>query len=32
LPSAVRMASLPRAARAFYERFARTYRRAWSSA
>lgn len=32
MPSAVRMASLPRAARAFYERFARTYRRAWSSA
>ncbi len=31
MPSEVRMASLPRAARAFYERFARTYRRAWSA-
>jgi hypothetical protein len=32
MPSAVRMASLPRAVRAFYARFARTYRRAWASA
>lgn len=32
MPSPVRMAALPRAARAFYDRFARTYRRAWSSA
>ena len=32
MPSPVRMASLPREARAFYERFARSYRRAWESA
>jgi hypothetical protein len=32
MPSEVRMASLPRDVRAFYERFARTYRRAWASA
>lgn len=32
MPSPVRLASLPREARAFYQRFARTYRRAWSSA
>ena len=31
MPSELRMASLPRDARAFYERFARTYRRAWSA-
>ncbi|MBV9836466.1 MAG: phytanoyl-CoA dioxygenase family protein [Alphaproteobacteria bacterium] len=31
MPSEVRMASLPRDVRAFYERFARTYRRAWSA-
>jgi hypothetical protein len=32
MPSPSRMASLPRYVRAFYERFARTYRRAWTSA
>jgi hypothetical protein len=32
MPSPLRMASLPRDERAFYERFARTYRRAWASA
>lgn len=32
MPTAARMASLPRQARAFYERFAHTYRRAWASA
>jgi Phytanoyl-CoA dioxygenase (PhyH) len=31
MPSPVRMASLPRETRVFYERFARTYRRAWSA-
>jgi hypothetical protein len=32
MPSEVRMASLSRAVRMFYGRFARTYRRAWASA
>jgi hypothetical protein len=31
MPSPVRMASLPREARSFYERFGRAYRRAWSA-
>lgn len=30
MPSPVRMASLLRQTRAFYERFAHTYRRAWA--